>query len=54
MSPAASQIPGSFLYFLVTKATEKRHVDLENMVLSMTRLRDFLVEIKVDELSLTV
>ena len=28
--PAASQIPGKYLCFLVTRATEKRHMDPEN------------------------
>ena len=40
LPPAASQIPGKDLCFLVTRATEKRHVDRENLVLSLTRLRD--------------
>ena len=52
--PAASQIPGKYLCFLVTRATEKQHVDPENLVLSLTRLRDFLVEMDVKELSLPV
>ena len=52
--PVASQIPGKYLCFLVTRATEKRHVDPENLVLSLTRLRDFLVERDVKELSLPV
>ena len=39
---------------LVTRATEKRHVDPENLVLSLTRLRDFLVEREVKEFSLPV
>ena len=52
LPPAASQIPGKYLCFLVTRATEKRHVDPENLVLSLTRLRDFLVERGVKELSL--
>ena len=51
---AASQIPGKYLCFLVTRATEKQHVDPENLVLSLTRLRDFLVEMDVKELSLPV
>ena len=51
LSPAASQIPGKYLCFLVTRATEKRHVDPENLVLSLTTLRDFLVEREVNELS---
>ena len=29
LPPAASQIPGNYLCFLVTRATEKRHVDPE-------------------------
>ena len=50
LPPAASQIPGKYLCFLVTRATEKRHVNPENLVLSLTRLRDFLVEREVKEL----
>ena len=38
----------------MTRATEKRHVDPENLILSLTRLRDFLVERDVKELSLPV
>ena len=54
LPPAASQITEKYLCFLVTRATEKRHVDPENLVLSLTRLRDFLVERDVKELSLPV
>ena len=54
LHPAVSQIPGKYLCFLVTRATEKQHVDPENLVLSLTRLRDFLVEMDVKELSLPV
>ena len=36
------------------EGTEKQHVDPENLVLSLTRLRDFLVEMDVKELSLPV
>ena len=54
LPPAASQIPGKYLCFLVTRAMEKQHVDPENLVLSLTRLRDFLVEMDVKELSLPV
>ena len=54
LAPAASQIPGKYSCFLVTRATEKRHVDPENLVLSLTRLGDFLVEKEVKELSLPV
>ena len=54
LPPAASQIPRKYLCFLVTQATEKRHVDPENLVLSLKRLRDFLVERNVKELLLPV
>ena len=32
LPPAASQIPGKYLCFLVTRATENRHVDPKNLV----------------------
>ena len=54
LPPAASQIPGKYSCFLVTRVTEKQHVDPENLVLSLTRLRDFLDEMDVKELSLPV
>ena len=54
LPPAASQIPGKYLCFLMTRATEKQHVDPENLVLSVTRLRDFLLEMDVKEFSLPV
>ena len=38
LPPAASQIPGNYLCFLVTRATEKQHVDPEDLILSLTRL----------------
>ena len=40
----ASQIPGNYLCFLVTKAFDKQHVNPESLVLALTRPRDFLVE----------
>ena len=54
LPPAASQIPGKYQCFLVTRVSEKRQVDPENLVLSLTRLRDFLVEREVKELTLPV
>ena len=53
-SPAASQVPGKYLCFLVMRATEEQHVDSEDLVLSLMRLRDFLVERELKELSLPV
>ena len=54
MPPAASQIPGKYLRFLLTRATEKQQVDPEDLVLSLTRLRDFLVKREVKKFSLPV
>ena len=51
LPPAASQIPGKYLCFLVTKATEKQHVDTEDLIMTLTRLRDFLAERELNELS---
>ena len=54
LPPTASQLPGKYLCFLVTRATEKRHEDPEELVLFLTRLRDFLVKTEAKELSLPV
>ena len=54
LPPAASQIPGQYLCFLVTKATDRQHVNPESLVLTLTRLMDFLVERGVISLSLPV
>ena len=54
LPPAASQIPGKHPCFLVARATEKQHVDPEDLILSLKRLRDFLVKKEVKELSLPV
>ena len=54
LPPVASQIPGKYLCFLVTKATDRQHVNPESLVLALTLLRDFLVERGVTSLSLPV
>ena len=54
LPPVASQIPGKYLCFLVTKANDKQHVNPESLVLALTRLRDFLVERGVTSLSLPI
>ena len=42
------------LCFLVTKATDRQHMNPESLVLALTRLRDFLVERGITFLSLPV
>ena len=55
LPPAASRVPRKYFCFLATRATEKRHVDPENLVLSLTRLRETsLWKGRVKELSLPV
>ena len=54
LPPVASQILGKFLGFLVTKATDRQHVNPKNLVLALTSLRDFLNERGVTSLSLPV
>ena len=51
LPPVASQIPGKYLCFLVTKATDRQHVDPESLALALTGFRDFLVERGVTSLS---
>ena len=50
----ASQIPGKYLFFMVTKAVVRQNVNPESLVLALTRLRDFLVERGNTSLSLPV
>ena len=52
LPPVVSHIPGKYLCFLVTKATDRQHVNLVVLVLALTRLRDFLVERRLTSLSL--
>ena len=54
LPPVASEIPGKNLCFLVTKDTDRQHVNPESLVLALTRLRDFLVERGMTSLSLSV
>ena len=54
LTPAVSQITGKYLCFLVTRATEKQHVDPEKPSLDFDEAEDFLVEMDVKELSLPV
>ena len=52
LPPMVSQIPGNYLCFFLTRGTENQHKDPENLVLSLTRLRDFLLERGVSDFSL--
>ena len=52
--PSASQVPGNYLRLLVTRVSERNVIDPEHVMLALTRLRDFLVERGIRELSMRV
>ena len=54
LTPVASQISWKNLCFLVTKATNRQHVNPESLVLALNQLRYSLVERGVTSLSLPV
>ena len=54
LPPAASQLPRKYLFFMMTRATEKQHGDPEVLTLSLTIPRVFLVMRGVKELEFPV
>ena len=40
LPPSVSQVPGKYLCFLVTRINERNTIDLEHVMLALTRLRD--------------
>ena len=52
--PSVSQVPGKYLCFLVTRINEKNTIDPEHVMLAQSRLRDFLVERRIMEVSMPV
>ena len=51
---SVSQVLYKFLCFLVKRVSERNVVDAEQVVLVLTRLRDFLVETGIKEVSIPV
>ena len=49
-----SQFPGKYLCFLVTRVNERNTIYPEHMILALTRLRDFMVERGIREVSMPV
>ena len=47
MPSATAQIPGKYLCFFVT---EKQHVEPEDLVLSVTKMKDFFVKREVKKI----
>ena len=54
LSPSVSQVPGKYLCFLVTKINERSTIDPEHVMLALTRLREFMVERRIMEVSMPV
>ena len=54
LSPSVSQVPGKYLCVLVTRVSERNRIKPEHVVLALTRLRDFLVERGIREVSIPV
>ena len=44
LPPSVSQVPGKYLCVLVARVNEKKTIDPEQVMLALTRLRDFMVE----------
>ena len=54
LPPSVSQVPGKYLCLLVTRVNERNTIDPEHVMLALTRLRDFVVEIGIREVSMPV
>ena len=54
LPPSVAQIPGKYLCFLVTRVSEKNTIDPEHVMLALTRLRDFMIEKRITEVSMPV
>ena len=53
LPPSVSQVPGKYLCFLVTRINERNTLDPEHVTLALTRLRDFMVERGIMEVSMS-
>ena len=51
---SVSQVPGKYLCFLVTRVNERNTIDPEHVILALTRVRVFMVEREILEVSMTV
>ena len=51
LPPSVSQVPGKYMCLLVTRVNERNTIDPEHVKLALTRLRDFMVERGILEVS---
>ena len=54
LPPSVAQVPGKYLCFLVTRVSERNTIDPEHVLLALTRLRDFMIERRITEVSMPV
>ena len=54
LPPSVAQIPGKYLCFLVTRVSERNTIDPEHVTLALTKLRDFMIERRIPEVSMPV
>ena len=54
LPPSVSQFRGKNLCFLVTRVSERNMIDPEHVILALPRLRNFLVEREIREVSVPV
>ena len=52
--PSVAQVPGKYLCFLITRVNERNTIDPEHVMLAVTRLRDFMIEREIVEVSMPV
>ena len=54
LPPSVAQVPGKYLCFLVMRVNERNTIDPEHVMLALTRLRDFMIERGIVEVSMPV
>ena len=54
LPPSVAQVPGKYLCFLVTRINERNTIDPEHVMLALTKLRDFMIERGIVEVSMPV
>ena len=54
LPPSVAQVPGNYLCFLVKRINERNTIDPEHVMLTLTRLRDFMIERGIVEVSMPV
>ena len=54
LPPSVAQVPGKYLCFLVTRVNDRNTIDPEHVMLALTRLRHFMMERRITEVSMPV